>query len=1073
MSLFPFAIISLAVYALIHFYWIPKADKKIQSSRGPDSIPQIAWRSGLSVGGAVALVAAITTFAIILLVSILNWQGGADVDTVTAAMKSIQGWREWLSGFSPAWGVLAIILLTVGLVLHARWRSKVKFNTIFNKMFEAEYTRFAEAKINNQLPFIPPNENMVELGKQMGEIEYYLDHLDEVPLPKGQTKEGFVKQLEAVREDLYKRHFALDVARRIDVKLDEEEIALPEPKTMGEKIQTFFFSKGLVNNINRSSRLVYLLCLLLLVPSLMGLHAGTVQGEMDQRIVQLENIQIDLEGAQSEEELAQQIEQLGNPTHNLSDEDLEVIDQAAELYEESVAQAVMAGAGLSAASAYAIRSNLVRDRILTRYQATSTSKLEKMPSGARAGSLRKVETEALEVAEKALNGQKTRIDQKNIVRTELKKAAQRRPGLIRRLKNEIQSFQTPAKAKDISRSLARHTIGTAISGSGQSEFGAVVNEAMKGQSARRLQSVSEANSRNYVKNILQGDGLETACDKAVKSAQVEQLKPLMRNVASDVRIGEIPNKLQNYPPTVKNTPEPHVKMNNATSRVVNMSNRGMRGNAQFADALSGFSDYFPEQLDADSKTPRGRARQSITGKAPSSYRTASSFSRSRSFVRMRGFSRIGGVLIGIDDPQSGTQSTFTDIGWEINGRNIRLKLTDTKGGVFQSKWHPLPIAYQALNYAADGRPVAVTMVTAPPMQELRILCHPTLIDTPLGYYMIELDRFVDQFTGDDYRRQKATQTVYDIHHLYEITWANRAMVLIREYTSQAGSQGGTELMQFAMYIGQIIEDPEKRIGAARALRNPEILSDPRQSPIISKTDFYESALVRSMQQAASSANSLQAFEKSIQNMYERQSSNEDWVSNGPPEFQVWSGVREREFSVTGSDLIMQTNDDKGALSFMLQVAFTSAPLNMDEDQAAAYVDEAPWEFPSLGQHIENEVRQELQKTGDERTIYRHAAEFTMLQRLFRMAFNNRLGEQFPIEKLVDLAEELENKTPKKGYRTLRWNAFPGFEAQMRAMMNEDNREDIQEIIDLRRDLGVEVDEKQVANSQGKGIPSLY
>jgi len=72
-----------------------------------------------------------------------------------------------------------------------------------------------------------------------------------------------------------------------------------------------------------------------------------------------------------------------------------------------------------------------------------------------------------------------------------------------------------------------------------------------------------------------------------------------------------------------------------------------------------------------------------------------------------------------------------------------------------SRWWRASIVGQALAYAADGRPLAATMVTAKPLLELKILVHAALIDTGLGRRITELDRFVDEFTGDERGMRKS------------------------------------------------------------------------------------------------------------------------------------------------------------------------------------------------------------------------------------------------------------------------------------------------------------------------------
>jgi len=100
------------------------------------------------------------------------------------------------------------------------------------------------------------------------------------------------------------------------------------------------------------------------------------------------------------------------------------------------------------------------------------------------------------------------------------------------------------------------------------------------------------------------------------------------------------------------------------------------------------------------------------------------------------------------------------------------------GAELRSAPFPASIAYQALNYAADGRPLAVTMATAKPLPELKILLHPTLLDTSLGARIVDLDRLVDKHTGEtpDHFREVATLRVTYEHALYQLAWAQRLLL---------------------------------------------------------------------------------------------------------------------------------------------------------------------------------------------------------------------------------------------------------------------------------------------------------
>jgi hypothetical protein len=151
------------------------------------------------------------------------------------------------------------------------------------------------------------------------------------------------------------------------------------------------------------------------------------------------------------------------------------------------------------------------------------------------------------------------------------------------------------------------------------------------------------------------------------------------------------------------------------------------------------------------------------------------FSNSRSFVRLRGFARVGGVLIGQQPTPSANELGVTNLEWTVDGTETRLILYDKAGRTHRPRSWRTAVVGQALAYAADGRPLAVTMVQAAPLAELKVLTHPALIDTALGYRVVELDRFVDKYgkgrLGE--LRQEAVRTVEAHDALYQYGWAVR------------------------------------------------------------------------------------------------------------------------------------------------------------------------------------------------------------------------------------------------------------------------------------------------------------
>jgi hypothetical protein len=431
---------------------------------------------------------------------------------------------------------------------------------------------------------------------------------------------------------------------------------------------------------------------------------------------------------------------------------------------------------------------------------------------------------------------------------------------------------------------------------------------------------------------------------------------------------------------------------------------------------------------------------------------ATNFTRARSFGALRGFARVGGVLIGQDPAErDAAPMNFRDLRWEADGPNLRLLLIDANGQVLRSRPFRKTLIYHALTYAADGRPLAVTMVTAKPLPELRILLHPTLVDTAVGYRVVELDRFVDQFThGNDFpQRLQAEVEVYGQADLYRLARAQRLLALVVYLRGLTAFKVNEKLLtQIETEARDSLENPRLKATAALVLKNPGLLRDGQRSPLAIKKEFFDPDLVQLIIESAQPGDQLGVFLARLKEQAgQRFSGRLLWdptkeqlerlirrCLSPAPEFQVWSGVRERAYAAQPEVLLP---GDSAApelpLRFMLQVAFTSPPYFLGDDpkeeQLDGYSDLSPWEFPALRDGIQKRVLEGVATDPRAKAVLDDAAEFTLLQRLFRVALLGNLGKDFPVERLVALTDAT---APAKGaprtVRTPRWNSGGGLRA---------------------------------------------
>jgi hypothetical protein len=440
------------------------------------------------------------------------------------------------------------------------------------------------------------------------------------------------------------------------------------------------------------------------------------------------------------------------------------------------------------------------------------------------------------------------------------------------------------------------------------------------------------------------------------------------------------------------------------------------------DALAQYEDHFPRSVASQAETPLGRTLQRYRLASDSGWfvRTAElKVARAGSFSLLRGFSRVGGVLIGESPENPNDRADVRDIQWRFEGRNVVLVLTDGSGQRREFGPFDRSLVHQALAYAADGRPVAVTMTKARPLPQLKIHLHPSLVDTPLGCRVEQLDRLVDTYAGMQLpERQQITATYQQQLAVYNVAWSRRRAALataMRPDEAAKVKEGADRVAR------------SWRSLAAKGLKQPGLFDDP--SVLRRKPEFFDPEVVK----AARSCRGAGAarFEECVEEKFTSSSALKErdkkalrrWF-DPPAGFEPWSGVRERKFRIT-SDLSFlrapAANTDEGRLwpfDFIVQIAFTSAPVSLPDKQQDQYVDRQPVEFEKIRPAITKLVAEGIDRSGF-RPMFEDLRNFTVLQRMFRAALNGSLGERFPMEKLSRLEAETAGGIPY--FHTARWN----------------------------------------------------
>lgn len=183
-----------------------------------------------------------------------------------------------------------------------------------------------------------------------------------------------------------------------------------------------------------------------------------------------------------------------------------------------------------------------------------------------------------------------------------------------------------------------------------------------------------------------------------------------------------------------------------------------------------------------------------------------------------------------------------------------------------------------------------------------------------------------------------------------------------------------------------------------------------------KAEFFDPGIVKKMGSCASSSQlSLPDFNQCMQSLFAPEveaatdTTLKEW-SIPMPSVESLSGVREVPFKVTSDVTFLDVPNANESitqlwpLDYTILRAFSSKPTFLGSGQdPEKYVDLNPWEFEELKPEITQRVRNKIYADEKLRSTYQDLRNFTVLQRLFRVALETDAWKQFPLEKLVDLA----------------------------------------------------------------------
>ena len=1071
MSVLSVVLVAWGLFALLRFALVPRADAWADANRNMNGIRAAAISSLSGFLSFASLMVAISTTIAWGVLTYVNATGSTTLQEARAALGRIERVDAFIGNFDAGIGIAMTVALIAALAYHAYRSGRRRLTEALNAHIAREFARLHEENLEE----LPPTEEMAQLAALIETLQGHLGELDDEDADRG--------ELPARLRELVQQYHAMDLLRRIDTNLDEPETA--EESGFG-RVLLFFSSVGMLRSLKGLGRVTATVGLLLLLPAAMTIGLPEIEDATASRLLALNETVERLELTLDRDRVDQEYESLVTDaaSETLSPEDEQAIDELASIFESEVVQArFLQGVRALRVSAHAARSiarTQARNAILEASGSHTT---------ARSQTVRSVSLEPLQQRAVVLNaeasgprrpvtsyGERFRADLRNTV-----------PRMDRALWADVRSsvgdyvrsFQRAPNPRDVRAMMLSDALGHVIGGvNAEGPVEKVLQRGAAGLTGDVAEAAYRAESRRFMVAVAQSQDVTQALNslsrapQPMPSAALSQARFSVENVPAPENISVRPSSLSVSPRAGVN----QAAAQRGVQRVAQM--RGTTG-ASAADALLNFGDLFPGQPNEPVNSARGKTVRKLT---PSVSRAnlQASYTRARSYVRLRGFSRIGGVILG-RPPQPGTSLEAERLEWRVTDRSVVLRLIHADGSARELGRYDPAIVHNALAYAADGRVTTVTMVTAEPLGDLRILLHPALVDTGLGCSAIRLDQLADEATSRNELlgklRQNGLTDVYRQHAAYARAWATRMLELsdlpsTRRHYDKVGDD------RVLRERADRIRDPDNGLVPELPVTGFDFLSF---SP-----EFYDQRLVSAVRQCASS-NSVGEFDGCIRATATAHAYGSDstasWAAPSP-EFVQWSGVRERPWAVDDAVAFMASDHPLGPFRFIVQVAFTSLPWFLSESAWYAennpaldsFDDETPFELESLGTALMDEIGARARQDADTAEVLSRMTEFTHLQRLFRAALDGQLMlTGMDLAELAELARETAESVNRA--ETLSWLPKPvpfeqiALEVASRGGTQQEALDLVNQTTELRTSLGLEAQESLITRLGEAGCPT--
>lgn len=1073
MDLTALLVLSTGIWAVLSFLILPAWKSSLKRYSPFQRVRKVALETIAEQVRDLAGICSLTISLLLIGLWTIQITGRSAPEFLHGLSPAIVSIQEALTSFGELWKLWLFATLTGALLLVWNWSARKDAAAYIREHISSEIERL------NQMRQQDPEEwARLEPTDEMNGLDATFHDAMAAYAELGDPRDGESEETKARRaelasfiEQVSNARALLDYQRRIDLSTLDTQPSMPDPPRWYHYALRTFFSSGARRDARAFSKGLAFATVAFTILGMVGLQSEPLTAGLNKTINQLAVQHSKAEADKSWEQATGQGNATPEPPQPAPDspwtsEDDQLAHHLARYFVRAVSQSrAFPVARIQPGLANASRAHSVRSAILSEAASPSTAAAE-----AASENLTRLENELLARPASAAGNLDSKLESEfaRRVRTE----AQAKPRAWRairvRVAEHFSAYSNLPSMGDLHSQLVKETIGAALDVAPldvTTESGKFAKKILSDMAQDTIDDLLRAELRRTLVDMVHGDSLDEALAKVRASSRKTGVQLRVRtavehDLSAQLREDALRMELRHRTPSLAQTADsPEFRTVQAnSSEVLRMA--GDHPVRNRLEALASYDDYFPGQFRAEEKTALGRlesltpsvpnegphiggsggggsggggggglggggGRPAASGAARSGgFRTR--FLRARSFGMARGFARVGGVLIGREPDNLGKlQAPVRDINWTIAGDQFELSLTATSG-VQRLGSFPGSTVHRALNYAADGRVTTVTMVTAEPLQELKILLHPALVDTPIGCRAIELDRLVDTHARRDPQVSGVEARIQAEYTLYALAWYLRMAVLLDGIGGEASTGPMAEGARNA------VRNLSLRAAMLKAFENgfPQSAA---QSLLSSRSAYFDGDLIKQIKNARVRTEDLgdwlktlaSEFRESSKALAERgdQAQARQWV--GPATaMEVWSGVREAAYSLTPDLAFLRASNSRSSpFEFVLQVSFPDSP-----QFGEASPDNAPFEFTWVQPLIQSLVESGIRSAGRTAEILEPSRQFALLQRLFRVALDGGFPQLFPLEKLAALSRA--SAPFDRHARTMRWNVRPDSVARL-------------------------------------------